>query len=309
LTKSDEYWDARNVSLKKITIKFVEDGDGASVLWNSGEARWISGDVNFNTLTDRGGIQVNAMFATHYYFIRAAKKPWNDFRVRRALALALPWDEIRSGHFLPARTLIFPLPDYPELEGLSATETEKAETLLVKAGFPGGAGLPELVIRITPSPEAARVTGLMADAWKELGVSVRVEIVPYNRYFQSLKVDGYTVGYTSWIGDFADPYTFLQMWRRGSNLNDACYDDDEYEALMDKSMFEEGQARWATLAEAEKLLLERGSVLPVSHSPAVNIVDTNELEGWFPNALDIHPFKYFGFKAFRPLPGVVMGTP
>jgi len=30
-----------------------------------------------------------------------------------------------------------------------------------------------------------------------------------------------------------------------------------------------------------------------------------ELEGWFPNALDIHPFKYLAFKAFRPLPGVV----
>jgi peptide/nickel transport system substrate-binding protein/oligopeptide transport system substrate-binding protein len=38
----------------------------------------------------------------------------------------------------------------------------------------------------------------------------------------------------------------------------------------------------------------------------VNIVDTNELEGWFPNALDIHPFKYLSFNAFSPLPGVVM---
>jgi hypothetical protein len=30
-----------------------------------------------------------------------------------------------------------------------------------------------------------------------------------------------------------------------------------------------------------------------------------ELGGWFPNALDIHPFKYLAFKAFRPLPGIV----
>ena len=75
---------------------------------------------------------------------------------------------------------------------------------------------------------------------------------------------------------------------------------------MEKSMFEEGETRWATLAAAEKLLLERGSVIPVSYSPAVNIVDTNELGGWFPNALDIHPFKYLYFRAFRPLPGVVL---
>jgi len=76
---------------------------------------------------------------------------------------------------------------------------------------------------------------------------------------------------------------------------------------MEKSMLEEGEARYAILAEAEQLLLDRGSVLPISFSQAINIIDTGELEGWFPNALDIHPFKYLAFKAFRPLPGVVMG--
>ena len=306
--KVGTYWDAASVALNKITVKFTETGEEASSLWNSGEARWISGDVNFDTLTDRSGIQVNAMFATHYYFIRSREKPWDDYRIRRALVLALPWDEIRAGHFLPAKTLIYPLPGYPSLEGLSDTELEEAASLLAEAGFPGGSGLPELVIRITPSPEAARIGGLMAMTWKEkLGVPVRVEVIPYNRYFQMLKTDGYTVGFSTWIGDFADPYTFLQMWRKDSNLNDAHYNDDDYEALLEKSMLEEGDLRWATLADAEKLLLERGSVLPISYSPAINIVDIGELGGWFPNALDIHPFKYLSFKAFRPLPGVAMG--
>jgi len=250
------------------------------------------------------------MFATHYYFIRSGERPWNDHRVRRALVLALPWEQIRAGHFLPARTLIYPLPGYPRLDGLAGTETEEAAALLAEAGYPGGAGLPALVIRITPSPEADRIAGLMASAWKnELGIPVRVEVVPYSAYLQSLKARGYTVGFSTWIGDFADPYSFLQMWRRDSNLNDAQYSDDDYETLMEKSMLEEGETRWATLGEAEKLLLERGSVLPISHSPAVNIVDTSELAGWFPNALDIHPFKYINFRAFRPLPGVAMAPP
>jgi peptide/nickel transport system substrate-binding protein/oligopeptide transport system substrate-binding protein len=308
LAKADAYWDAASVALNKIIVKYTETGDDASYLWNSGEARWISGDVNFDALTDRSGIQVNAMFATHYYFIRSREKPWNDFRIRRALTLALPWNEIRTGHLLPAKTLIYPLPGYPKLEGLVDTELKEAASLLADAGFPGGKGLPELVIRITPSPEASRIGGLMATTWKEkLGVPVRVEVIPYNRYFQMLKTDGYTVGSSTWIGDFADPYTFLQMWRKDSNLNDAHYSDDDYEALLEKSMLQEGELRWATLADAEKLLLERGSVLPISYSPAINIVDTGELGGWFPNALDIHPFKYLSFRAFRPLPGVALG--
>ncbi|MDR3138836.1 MAG: peptide ABC transporter substrate-binding protein [Treponema sp.] len=309
LVKNEHYWDAQRVSLNRIIMKFIDDGEEAAALWNSGEARWVYGNVTLESLTDRSGIMVNAMFATHYYFIRSAEKPWNDHRIRRALSVALPWEKIREGHYLPAKTLVFPIPGYPEIEGLDATDTEEAKRLLEEAGYPKGVGLPDLVIRLTPSEDADRIGKLMAAAWMELGIPVKIDVVPFEQYFQALKKKDYGVGFSTWIGDFADPYTFLQMWRRDSNLNDAGYNDQDYEELMEKSMSEEGEQRWGTLAEAEKLLLTRGTVLPVSYSPAVNVVDTDELDGWFPNVLDIHPFKYLSFKTLRPLPGVVLAGP
>jgi peptide/nickel transport system substrate-binding protein/oligopeptide transport system substrate-binding protein len=306
MQKSIQYWDNQRVALNKVTIKFTETGDLASHLWNSGEARWICGDVNTETLTDRSGIQVNVMFATHYYFIRSSEKPWNDYRVRRAMALVLPWDEIRGNYYLPAETLIFPVAGYPEVEGISETNIEEAQKLMSETGYTSGSSMPDIVIRLTPSREAERVGSLMANAWKEkLGMNVRVEVIPFERYFLSMKESGYTVGSSTWIGDFADPYAFLLMFRRDSNLNDPHLDDDEFEALIERSMVEEGKTRMATLAEAEKLLLDRGVVLPIYYSPALNIVDTGELDGWYPNALDIHPFKYLSFKTLRPLPGIV----
>jgi peptide/nickel transport system substrate-binding protein/oligopeptide transport system substrate-binding protein len=305
MQKSEHYWDSQRVALNKIIIKFTETADQASHLWNSGEARWISGDVNMETLTDRSGIQVNVMFATHYYFVRSSERPWNDHRIRRAMILVLPWEEIRGNYYLPAETLIFPIAGYPEVEGIKEANYEEAQKLMNEAGYKSGAGMPDLVIRITPSRDAERVGSLMASAWKEkLGLNVRVEVIPYVRYFQTLKESGYTVGSTTWIGDFADPYAFLQMFRRDSNLNDARLDDADYEALIEQSMVEEGKTRLETLAKAEKLLLDRGVVLPIFFNPALNIVDTGELDGWYPNALDIHPFKYMAFKALRPLPGV-----
>ncbi|MDR0323871.1 MAG: peptide ABC transporter substrate-binding protein [Treponema sp.] len=307
LSKNNQYWDNRNVALNKITIKYTETAEEASHLWNSGEARWIAGNVNIDALTDRSGIQVNVMFATHYYFIRSGAEPWNDARIRRAMALVLPWEEIRSFYYLPANSLIYPIVGYPEVKGISEPDYEQAHKLMAEAGFADGEGLPELVLRLTPSSDSARVGGLMAVAWKEiLGFNVRVEIIPYERYFQSLKEDGYTIGSSTWIGDFADPYTFLQMWRRDSNLNDARLNDDDYEELLERSMIEEGSVRFATLAEAEKILLDRGVVLPLFYQPALNIVDTGELDGWYPNALDIHPLKYLSFKSYRPLPGVAL---
>jgi peptide/nickel transport system substrate-binding protein/oligopeptide transport system substrate-binding protein len=307
LEKNKHYWDAASVELNKLVFRYTQDENESTLFWNSGEARWISGGVNFDTLTDRSGIQVNALFATHYYFIRSARAPWNDHRLRKALSLAAPWTEIRQGIYLPAKTLIYPIAGYPEVSGLETTDVEQARKLLEEAGYPGGAGLPELVIRLTPSAEAARIGGLMANAWKEeLGVPVKIDIVPYALYFQSLKRNDYEVGSTTWIGDFADPYSFLQMWRRDSNLNDAKLNDKDYEELMDRSMTEDGEKRWKTLAEAEKILLDRGTVLPISYSSALNIVDIAEIDGWYPNALDIHPFKYLSFKVFKPLPGVAL---
>ena len=305
--KNQHYWDAGRVSLNRLIIKYAEDGDEAAAMWNSGDGRWIQGDVNYDALTDRSGIEVNAMFATYYYYIRSAREPWNDYRLRRALSLVLPWQEIRQGHSLPAKTLIHPLSDYPKIDGLDKSNIEEAISLLNEANHPGGAGLPELVIRITPSQEAERIAQLMARAWFEiLNIPVRIDVVPFRQYYQFAKQNDYDVGYTTWIGDFADPYTFLQMWCRDSNLNDAQHNDDDYEALIEKSMNEEGAKRWDTLAEAEELLLSRGNVLPISFSPAINIIDTNEIDGWYPNALDIHPFKYISIKARSPLPGVVM---
>ena len=309
MQKNEYYWDRNNVSLNKIYIKFTKTAEEASHLWNSGEARWISGDVDIDALTDRSGIQVNIMFATHYYFIRSSVKPLDDHRVRRAMVLVLPWKELRGNYYLPAETLIYPVAGYPEIKGITESDFEEAKRLMAEAGYENPEGLPEIVIRLTPSQDAARVGTIMANAWRNhLGLRIRVEVISYDRYIQTMKDDHYTVGSLTWIGDFADPYAFLQMWRNDSNLNDARFNDKDYENLIEQSMTEEGAVRLATLAKAEQLLLDRGAVLPMFYSPALNIVDTGELEGWYPNALDIHPFKYMSFRSFRPLPGVAMSS-
>jgi len=307
LEKDNQYWDRQNVALNRLIIKYTEDGDDAARLWNSGEARWIYGSVNLDALTDHSGIQINVMFATHYYFIRGEQEPYNDARIRRAMALVLPWEELRSYYYLPAETLIYPVINYPAARGITEVDYEEARRLMADAGYEDGSGLPDLVIRVTPGYDAARVAVLMADAWMNiLGFRVRMDVVPFERYYESLKEGGFTVGSTTWIGDFADPYAFLQMWRRDSNLNDALYNDTVYENLIDRSMMEEGAIRLRTLAEAEEYLLNSGTILPLCYNPALNIIDTGEIDGWYTNALDIHPFKYMSFRTFRPLPGVVM---
>ncbi len=311
LEKNAHYWDAGNVGLNTIIIKYINDPDEATALWNSGEARWLGGDVDIDALSDRAGIQLNPMFGTHYYYIRSFEAPWNDERVRKALSIALPWDEIRKNYLLPAETLILPLQNYPEVKGRSAAAPAEAAQLLADAGYPEGKGLPELVIKIGSYSEAVRVAGIMAEAWGKLGVPVQVKEVDARTYSNSdsLKANDYHVGYMSWIGDFADPYSFLVLFETDSSLNDAEYHNPEFDALIQKSMTEEGDGRMKTVAQAEQMLIDQGVVLPMYHIPALNIVDMDELAGWYPNMLDVHPFKYLYFARIKPLPGVAMIAP
>ena len=59
-----------------------------------------------------------------------------------------------------------------------------------------------------------------------------------------------------------------------------------------------------TLGQAERMLLHDAIVLPISHSAAVNLIDLDLVAGWYPNPLDIHPFKHLAYASGRPLPNV-----
>ena len=305
LRKNRLYWDARRVGLDAIRVRFMDDPAAISEGFNRGAIHWAN---NWNTglLDDRTKIVFNPLFATSYLYMVCVDEPWSDPRVRRALALLVPWEEVRTEDtLLPTSRLVPPIPQYPDVAGIEKADREEAFSLLREAGYAQGIGLPEVVFKLPGDPESARVAELMGEAWKsELGLAVTVRTYPYDVYLREIKKTDYTIGSVTWIGDYADPLTFLQMWTEGSNLNDARYADAGFDALIQGSFAQDGQERYEQLAQAERMLLSTAVVLPISHAPAFNLVDLDRIEGWYPNPLNIHPFKYLRLKELRVPPGV-----
>ena len=80
-------------------------------------------------------------------------------------------------------------------------------------------------------------------------------------------------------------------------MNDARYASSEYDALIEKAMSEDDETRYDTLAQAEAMLLSGDVVvIPLANPPSFNLIDVERISGWYSNALDIHPFKYMGFR-------------
>ncbi|MFW6368147.1 MAG: peptide ABC transporter substrate-binding protein [Spirochaetota bacterium] len=307
MEQNSEYWASDRVRSERIVYERIGDPETATERYLDGELHWNAGSIAYDLVAGDRDLVVNSMFATTFYFIRAEREPWSNADVRRAMALLLPWDEIRSedAYFRPTHTLVPEMAGYPQVTGISEQDRETALELLQEAGYPEGEGLPDPHIRIPGGEDSRRVSSIMAEAWSTIGLEAEIETVPYPEYFDVVNEPEVTVAVFSWIGDYSDPLTFLQLWSSDSNLNQADFEDSRYDQLIDDAIPLDGTERYEKMAEAEQLLLETGTIMPVTHSAAINLVNLDTLEGWFPNALDIHPPRYLQRTPGEPAPGLI----
>ncbi|MBN2049236.1 MAG: peptide ABC transporter substrate-binding protein [Spirochaetales bacterium] len=309
LGKNLLYWDASSVELEKIRIMLTDDYEETTARFNSGEIHWCAGGIDWGAVENPNNLLLNPMFATSYLFFSCLSPPFDRADVRRGLALLIPWEEIRSEDYmlLPTAGLVPSIPGYPEAQGIEAQNVNEGLALLNAQGFPKGQGLGDLIIRVPEGGDMERISTLIKDAWEtSLDITVAVEYHSYPSYFDVIETRPYTLATITWIGDFADPLTFLQMWTGTSNLNDSGYRNENYDTLLKESMGQTGEKRYETLGVAEALLLSEAAVLPLSHYPALNALEVSLVDGWYPNPLDIHPFKYIRFNKPEIPPSVVM---
>lgn len=326
LVRNDKYWDAKNVKLERITIKQCSDGAANSAAFNSGEAQWVQGAVDASKIYNKNAVQLNAQFATEYLFFKRRgglignkdagggdalneESVWNNADMRAALLAAVPWEKLREKCFVKASTLVYPLAGYPAVDGYTDSDIEEAKALLAEAKTAHGITAEKLtlIFAITDTEYMKGVAQILIDAWEALGVEVLVQKTPPERYLEAIpawKADLFT--YT-WIGDFADPLAFLELFEGGSTLNASRWQDDAFDAYIKDAARYSDEERTKLLAKAEQVLMDSAVVIPISHPVSLNVINLREVGGWRANAFDIHSFKTLYRKKTKPkLPNLVM---
>lgn len=301
LEKNPHYWDAQNVALPSVTIIASNDPKENVWLFNTGRADWIVSMADANSLLNKPALRIAAEFGTEYLFFACRGAVWSNAAFRNALVAAVPWDVLRAQALVSAATLIYPLVGYPAVEGLTDTSLEDAQDLMARArkeaGIPADELLP-LVFAITDSERMRKEYEILREAWAPLGVDVQCQKTSEERYLHSIPSWNADLFTYSWIGDFADPLAFLELFREGSTLNQTAWKNPQFVRLLaDAAETTDGAERNKLLAQAEQVLLDDGVVLPLSHSVCLHVISPTAVGGWYANALDIHPFKYIHFKA------------
>lgn len=308
LKKNRNYYDAENTQLEKISFLLCGDDAENTFAFNTGAAQWLNSSVALERLIDKDTIHLSAEFATEYLFFKMNGGIWDNAELRSALLEAVPWDELRKDVFVKASSFVYPLNGYPQVQGYVYTDDDQALFMMKEARKSAGLAENE-TLKITFAVNGERTKNqaeMLKKAWERLGVELEIKELPSDIYLNSIQADGSDIFSYTWIGDFADPLAFLELYRSSSTLNISGWKNSEYDALLDKSAELTGTERIKILSQAEQLLLDSALIIPIQHPVSRSIIDLNAVGGWASNSFDIHPLKYIFRRETKPnLPNVV----
>ena len=306
MTKNEHYWDAANVALPSIRFVLSDNEEENTHQFNIGNADWITDFVDINNIYNISDIVYSSLFSTDYLFFKAGNKPFDNPDIRNALLCAIPAEKIREDRFLKANTLVLQLRGYPEIFGVPEEDIETAQSLLQNAGYDGENNKLAITLCFTDDEPSHKRAQILHDAWEAIGVETKVIFKPGIEYLSAINTEKADLFNYIWIGDFADPLAFLELFRSTSSLNVTGWKNSQYDTLLEEAAkITDAAKRYEKLAEAEQLLLDNGEIYPISHTLNVNIIDFDTVKGWFDNALDIHPLKYLKFVRPDPRTNVV----
>jgi oligopeptide transport system substrate-binding protein len=308
LHKNPRYWDAANTRSEVIDLLPTASPNTALNLYQTREADviWDKDLVPvelMDVLMKRPDFHNFAFLGTYFYRFNVTRKPFDDPRVRRAFALATDKERITrkltfggekpASHFVPDGVA-----NYQSPQGLPF-DPPQARRLLAEAGFSGGKGFPRFQYSFFSSAGgAAKIQGKIAielqQMWRqELGVEMELRQIERKIFYNAQSRLDYDVSASSWVGDYNDANTFLDLCLSNSGNNRTGWKSPRYDQLLEEANRQTELTRRAELLrQAETLLIvDAVPIVPIYFYSGFMYFDDDKIKGIYPNVLDEHPLQ------------------
>lgn len=243
----------------------------------------------------------NPFGATSFVRFNVKRKPFDDVRVRKALALALDKEDIvtkitRAGEAV-ANTLVPPgSAGYTPPIGLSHN-VDEARRLLAEAGYPNGQGFPDVNLLYARRGTSDQVATELQALWeRDLGIhSIHLRGQEWKVYLNSEQLIDFDLSLAAWIGDYNDPQTFIDMFVTGGGNNQTNWGDPQYDQMLQTSENTPDPAkRMQILRDMEKILVvDQVPIVPIYFWVGMSLYYPDKLGGFEPNFVDDHRWGEF----------------
>ena len=194
LERSETYWDAASVALERVRLVAKDTAESALEAYKSGELDAVT-NADFEPLALKllepyKDFKQSTHGALNFYEVNTALFPFNDRRIREALAVSIDRERLveteLEGTAEPATRL---LPGRNVPTGL-VFDVERGRDLLERSGFPSGEGFPKIRLVIARNDLQQRVARSVARMWKQnLGVDTQI-IVKEAAEMESVRLTG-----------------------------------------------------------------------------------------------------------------------
>lgn len=246
-----------------------------------------------------GFVRAAPMAAPYWISFNLEIPKLRDVRVRRAMTLAIDREFI-TGKLLKAGQI--PLYTYtpPNLPGYAAPpvpwadwsqdrRVAAAKALMRQAGYSREKPL-RLELSYSNGTDRTLPALLQAD-WRAIGVEISFAPQESEIYYADMRIRKFELGITSWITDFIEPGTFLELMTRGEQANYSGYDNPQFDALIDEANRQaDAQRRSVLMREAEAMLLRDLPVAPAWVHSEQYLVNPR-ITGFHTNPIGTHRYE------------------
>ena len=307
LRRNPHFHDAENVAIDRVRFVPTEDASAELKRYRADELDLTSTvpleSYQWAVKNFPNELRRSPALGVYYYALNTRLPKFSDARVRQALALAIHRDVItekitRAGEtpafgWVPPGTLGYGQPVRVEwAETATAARVAKAKQLMMAAGY--GPDKPLSVELLYNTSEGHKKIAIaIAAMWKSLGVKVTLRNEEWKVYLASRNQGKFEVSRAGWIGDYNDPYTFLEILRSDAGLiNGTGYANPAYDSFLDQSAKELDPAkRVGRMRDAERILLADLPVIPIYFYVSRALVKPY-ISGWKSNIMGVHPTRW-----------------
>lgn len=207
--------------------------------------------------------------SVEYYGFDVRQAPFDDARVRQAFGMAIDWRRIAAlgstaGVDAVATSLVPPgIPGRSERDFVPIHDPDAARGLLAEAGYPGGAGFPQVTF-MTGGGVADEA--ILADLRRELGITLTYETTG-DGYFERLAADPPAMWSMGWVADYPGRNDFLGILLGSASSNNyGRYTSSEFDAAIAAAGAATDEASvTAAYDEAEAIVQRDVPVVPLSY--------------------------------------------
>ena len=289
LRRNEHYWDAAHVDIDEVRYYPIEDSSAELKRYRAAELDWTGGvpSNQFRWAKEKFGdqLKVNPYLGTYFYGFNLTRAPFKDAPgLRRSLSLAVDREilvqHVTASGEIPAYGWVPPgLPGY---QGARADYADwpreqrlaEAKRLYHEAGY--GPNNPLVIeLRYNTQEDHRKIAVAIAQMWKQvLGVQVLLLNEEWKVFLQNRQQKKVTQVYRAgWVGDYTDPYTFMELMRGSYGLNDTGYNRPEYDALLDRAaQLSAGDERNQLMVQAEAMMLADLPVMPLYYYVSKSLI-------------------------------------